>query len=228
MLFNPKKKKKKKKEKKKNEILEDDKELEKEENEEGEGFPTKAEIFFGTSCPKTELLKIYITPKVIPPVLSLMKKFPRTEWIMLLLGEYDDKKFIYRITDYYIPEQKVTRISAEITQNSYPFDPDKIVGSIHSHHEMHIGASSTDVRMSYPLLLIIRERTTEKAALVIENYEIIAYVRIPLYECMKKFAYLMFQTENLFIEGKERFQTENLFLKGEEISEEELKRIRIS
>jgi hypothetical protein len=209
MFFNPKKKKKK-------EELEEEKEELKEELEEkeedDEEFPTRAEIYRTTTCPKTKKIKVVLTTKIIPPAINLMKKFPHTEWIMLLLGEYDDKKFTYRITDYYIPEQTVTGTSATITQNKYPFDPDLIVGSLHSHHGMHIGASSVDERMSYPVLLIIRERSTrtsEEKTFPIGEYEIVPYVSMSLYYCLKEYAFIMFQPE-LELESTEVISKEEL------------------
>lgn len=70
----------------------------------------------------------------------LMKTFPSYEWLAYLKGT-EDEDGSYTVEDLILPKQIAT--SATVKPIDFPQDP-KLIGVIHSHHNMSISFSGTD------------------------------------------------------------------------------------
>ena len=79
------------------------------------------------------------------------------EFAVFLLGKFNPDDGIPDVEDYYIPEQEVSAGSADITEEDIPIDiSSRIIGHLHSHHNMGCNRSGIDVHhLNYPVHIII-------------------------------------------------------------------------
>lgn len=90
-----------------------------------------------TACSKCKKeVDVFCSKKVRNKAMLFMKWAARREWLAYLIGEKDDKG--YYIHDLYIPDQ---RTSATLVDDvmAHDYNNLKVVGVIHSHHEMGAG-----------------------------------------------------------------------------------------
>ncbi|HRR49283.1 MAG TPA: Mov34/MPN/PAD-1 family protein [Bacteroidales bacterium] len=95
-----------------------------------------------TECSKAPKdVIIYFDPIVMAKIDSLMKKYPSREWLGYLIGKSDNP---FNIMDLVIPVQTAT--SAHVDNVKFPKLEEgmKVLGVIHSHHNMGVHFSGTD------------------------------------------------------------------------------------
>lgn len=88
---------------------------------------------------------------------AMMIRMGKKEWLAYLLGTIDEEGGIptYNVEDIFIPEQEITSVSVDVTDNNKP--PLNIIGTIHSHHDMGSFFSGVDtdyIGSNYPLTLV--------------------------------------------------------------------------
>jgi hypothetical protein len=107
------------------------------------------------SCPEI-VLKIRFLNEKWQDLHTLMKRMGGKEYAAYLLGEIQEDGIPY-VYDYYIPEQEVTSVEADISEVVIPQDlQDQRIGWLHSHHSMGAFHSGRDeMSMNYPLNIVI-------------------------------------------------------------------------
>lgn len=87
---------------------------------------------------------------------TLMKRMGGKEYAAYLLGHIQEDGIPY-VSDYYIPDQEVTSVEADITEVVLPEEVQATkIGWIHSHHSMGAFHSGRDeMSMNYPLNVVI-------------------------------------------------------------------------
>jgi len=88
--------------------------------------------------------EVQVRPLVRAKIEALMKKYQNREWLGYLIGRIDGTPFL--IDDMVIPEQVATSASVDdiVIQEGLVPEGFKMLGVIHSHHNMGIGFSGTD------------------------------------------------------------------------------------
>jgi len=103
-------------------------------------WETKVECI--TECSKAPKdITVYLTPIVMAKIDALMKKYTSREWLGYLVGS-PEKPF--HIVDMVIPVQTATSASVDDIQFPKLENGMKVLGVIHSHHNMGCGFSGTD------------------------------------------------------------------------------------
>ncbi|MEM5830584.1 MAG: hypothetical protein QXO40_00050 [Candidatus Aenigmatarchaeota archaeon] len=153
---------------------------------------TTAEVYRGKECALLKEANVYVSPSIITEAILISEQMGNIEWLGYLVGEKKDNNFFCKALK--IPRQKVSYTSASVISGherlEYP--EGKVIGTIHSHHTMHIGASSVDEYTPHPVLIIIRKKR-EGDKFIFGDYSFLCYVSLPL-PC-KDFAYIMFETD---------------------------------
>lgn len=103
-----------------------------------EEYVIETDLCVYNKCPNVPN-EVFISPKVLSAIITLLNKYPKYEWELIVYGEDNI------IKDYYLPEQEVTRTGVEI-KGDYPSEINgyKILGTVHSHNSMSVFHSHTD------------------------------------------------------------------------------------
>jgi hypothetical protein len=90
-----------------------------------------------TACSKTEdEIDVFMSKKARTVAMSYMKWAKNREWLAYLIGDKDEKGF--NVHDLYLPDQRTSAVLVDkIVAEKY--NELKIIGVIHSHHEMGAG-----------------------------------------------------------------------------------------
>lgn len=99
------------------------------------------------NCPESEKEKktIHITEKAVNQIRTLLEKYEKLEWMAALIGtETEEKTTIEEIKIY---EQEVSKCSVVLTRegNKQMNKEKNTIGWIHSHNEMGVFTSTTDL-----------------------------------------------------------------------------------
>jgi proteasome lid subunit RPN8/RPN11 len=80
------------------------------------------------------------------------------EFAVYLLGTFTNGNAI--VDDYYIPEQEVSAVAADITEEELPPEiASRIIGHLHSHHTMGCSPSQKDIHhLNHPIHIIISDK----------------------------------------------------------------------
>jgi hypothetical protein len=107
------------------------------------------------SCPEI-ILKVRFLNEKWRDLHTLMTRMGNMEYAAYLLGKIGEDG-IPCVMDYYIPDQLVSTVEADITEVVIPEDiRDSRIGWIHSHHSMGAFHSGRDEdSMNYPLNVVI-------------------------------------------------------------------------
>jgi hypothetical protein len=116
-----------------------------------------------TSTPTTEceecpekIVKVRFLTEKWRDLHTLMSRMEGKEYAAYLLGYVQDDGVPY-VVDYYIPEQEVNAVEADILEVVMPAELQELrIGWLHSHHAMGAFHSGRDeMSMNYPLNIVI-------------------------------------------------------------------------
>jgi len=103
-------------------------------------WETKVECVTECSKAPKEII-VYFDPIVMAKVETLMKKYTSREWLGYLIGKPDKP---HHILDLVIPVQTATSVHIDEVVFPQLEDGYKVIGVMHSHHNMGCGFSGTD------------------------------------------------------------------------------------
>lgn len=113
------------------------------------------------ACPHSnkDRYKIFIDVFVWARLQNIMYSLGHTEFSAYLFGTRSEDGCEFNVDGFYIPQQKVTAVKSEITEDLLQIPREirqKILVHCHSHHFMGVGHSSVDFNhFNYPVHIVI-------------------------------------------------------------------------
>jgi len=112
-----------------------------------------------SGCPET-VTKVRIDLQKWYEIQHIKELQKGQEFAIYLLGSFSPTDGNPEIDDYYIPEQEVTSVNADIVEEDIPPNvASRIIGHLHSHHSMGCTPSGTDNHhRNWPVHIIISDK----------------------------------------------------------------------